>query len=130
MLSLLRQTKVREHRLENLLLWETLVFLCLPAGRIKDIMRILRLGAAPDGSLRGLSPKLLCRLEGLLAVAVPGILSVQARLSGQDLALSLSWPDLEASLALRPVPGQLRVDLELRGQGQEVAEIARDAMAL
>ncbi|MBI4797608.1 MAG: hypothetical protein HY794_02495 [Desulfarculus sp.] len=130
MLTLLRQAKVRTYRMENLLLLETLVFLCIPPGRVKDIMRLIRLGASPAGSLNSLSPRILHRLEEALLDSLPGALGVQARIQGPCLELDLAWPDLLAKLCITPREGRLRVDLAISGHGQEVMEMARDAMVL
>lgn len=130
MLTLLRQAKVRTYRLENLLLPETLVFLCIPSGRVKDIMRLIRFGASPSGSFSGLSPKIRLRMEEALLDSVPGALSAQARIQGPCLELDLAWSDLLANLCITPREGRLRVDLEISGSGQDVMEMARDAMVL
>jgi hypothetical protein len=130
MLALLRQAKVRKYRLENLLLCETLVFLCIPSARVKDIMRLIRFGASPLGSLGDLSPKIMRRIEYALLQSVPGVLSAVAAVDGPCLCLELAWPELSASLEIAPGGQDFRVDVELSGQGQDVMEMARDASVL
>jgi len=130
MLALLRQAKVRKYRLENLLLLETLVFLCIPSGRVKDIIRLIRFGASPSGSFSGLSQNILRKIENALLNSVPGALSAQVATHGPRLELDLAWPDLFASLRIIPGGQEFRVDVELTGCGQDVMEMARDALVL
>jgi hypothetical protein len=130
MLALLRRAKVRKYRLENLLLCETLVFLCIPSPRVKDIMRLIRLGASPLGSLGGLSPKIMRKIEYALLMSVPGVLTAVATVDGPGLCLELTWPELTARLDIASGGSEFRVDVELSGQGPDVMEMARDASVL
>ncbi|CAO0821704.1 conserved hypothetical protein [Desulfarculales bacterium] len=129
MLTIMRQAKIRKYRLENLLLVETLIFLCVLAGRVKDIMGLIRLGASPAGFYAGLSPRLRRRMEETILNSVPGVLTAQADVHDTRLELDLAWADLCANLSTSPRDGQLRVDLEIAGRGQDVMEMALDGPA-